>query len=93
MARASQARSRRSIPEVHHPDSKTAPAMVASHGVQARLVRVDPARECEFARLLAEYELLCREWERLVHRAIDLLGPDFQPDQPGERPLAHKVAE
>ena len=89
MARASRAGGRL-IPQAHIPASKTAPKTVASLGVQARLLRVDRAREREFAQLLARYERLCQEWDRLLREAINLLDPEFQPHPPDDGPPAHK---
>ncbi len=59
-------------------------ATVASLGVQARLVRVDPLRECEVAALISSYERLCVEWDRLLQRAVDLLGEDLRIDRTGD---------
>ena len=89
MARASRAGGRL-IPQEHIPASKTAPKTVASLGVQARLLRVDRARDREFAQLLVCYERLCQEWDRLLREAINLLGPEFQPHPPCDGPPAHK---
>ena len=77
--------------QVSHSASKAVSATVASLGVQARLVRVDPERERAFAHLVEQYECICQEWEHLVHQAIDLLGPEFQPHPPDDGPPAHKV--
>jgi hypothetical protein len=52
------------------------PATVASLGVQARLVPVDPARDQELAGLIARCDAVFREWERLVRQAVHLLGYD-----------------
>jgi hypothetical protein len=41
----------------------TAPARVASLGVQARLVPVDPAQERDLAGLLVRDDRVCREWD------------------------------
>jgi hypothetical protein len=60
------------------------PATVASRGVRARLVPVDPGREQAVADLLARYERVCREWDRLVRQAVDLLGPEFPSRRSGE---------
>ncbi|MBL0406251.1 hypothetical protein JKG68_20025 [Microvirga aerilata] len=65
------------------------PATVASLGVQARLVPIDPARDHELASLIARCDAVFREWERLVRQAVHLLGNDpaagsgrrhFEPD-------------
>jgi hypothetical protein len=79
--------------QVSHVATKAASTTVASLGVKARLVRVDPDRERAFTRLLEQYERICQEWDHLVHQAIDLLGPEFPPHPPGDGPFAHKVDE
>ena len=57
--------------------------------MQARLVPIDPVREQELAHLMARCDAVFREWERLVRRAVHLLGYDpaaglrrrrFEPD-------------
>jgi hypothetical protein len=83
----------RSGARVAQPPSQAAPPTIASLGVHARLVRVDPERERAFADLLVGYHQVCRDWERLVQQAIQLLGADFLPDQPTERPVAPTVKE
>lgn len=90
MAKASRTR-RRPPAQVSDVASRAASTTVASLGVAARLVRVDPDRERAFARLLEQYERVCQEWDHLVHHAIDLLGPEFQPHPPDDGPPAHKV--
>lgn len=90
MAKASRT-GQRPPAQVSHVASKAASRTVASLGVKARLVRVDPDRERAFARLLEQYERICREWNHLVHQAIDLLGPEFQPHPPDDGPPMHKV--
>ena len=90
MAKASRT-GRRPPAQVSHVASKAASTTVASLGVKARLVRVDTDRERAFARLLEQYERICQEWDHLVHQAVDLLGPEFQPHPPDDGPLAHKV--
>ena len=60
--------------------ARTAIPMVASLGVQARLVPTDPDREREVTCLIARYERVCCEWDRLTQRALDLLGSEFQAD-------------
>ena len=82
---------RRPPAQVSHVASGAASTTVASLGVEARLVRVDPDRERAFARLLEQYEPICQEWDHLVHQAVDLLGPEFQPNPPDDGPPAHKV--
>ena len=77
------------------PDVQTAHAeiaTVASLGVQARLVPADPEREREVACLIARYERVCREWDRLAQQALALLGPDVQRDRSEERCSARKPA-
>ena len=66
---------------------------VASLGVKARLVPMDPAREHEVACLIVRYERVCREWARLTQRALDLLGPEFQAGRFRDRPSARKRHE
>lgn len=66
---------------------------VASLGVQARLVPTDPERDREVACLIARYERVCRDWDRLVQQALALLGPEVQPDRSEERSSAHRRAE
>jgi hypothetical protein len=88
MAKASRT-GHRPPAQVSHVASKAASATVASLGVQARLVRVDPDRERAFARLLEQYEGICQEWDHLARQAINLLGPEFQPHPPGDEPLPH----
>ncbi len=46
---------------------------VASLGVQARLVRVDPDHARELADLISACEGLRQEWDRLLTRLIDRL--------------------
>jgi hypothetical protein len=46
---------------------------VASTGVQARLVPVDPRRATEIAALITSCEVLRHECERLFQQIIDLL--------------------
>jgi hypothetical protein len=58
---------------------------VASLGVQARLVRVDPNRERDIADLVASCEILRIEWERLFRRVVDLLGEELRSNR-GDRP-------
>src|SRR3954453_2289122 len=60
------------------PSDQAGAATVASLGVQARLVRVDADREREIASLIARYEAVRVEWERLIQQAVDLLGKDFR---------------
>ena len=83
----------RSGARVNEPASQAAPPTIASLGVQARLVRVDPERERAFADLLVRYHQVCRDWERLVQQAIKLLGSDSLPDQPTERSVAPSAKE
>ena len=90
MAKASRT-GRRPPAQVSHGAPKAKSTTVASLGVKARLVRADPDREHAFARLLVQYERICQEWDHLVHQAIDLLGPEFQPHPPDDGPPAHKV--
>ena len=90
MAKASRT-GRRATAQVLHVASGAASRTVASLGVEARLVRVDPDRERGFARLLEQYERICQEWDHLVHQAIDLLGPEFQPHPLGDETSAHNV--
>ncbi len=90
MAKASRT-GHRPPAQVSHVASKAASTTVASLGVKARLVRVDPDRERAFARLLEQYERICQEWDHLVRQAIDLLGPEFQPHPPDDGPPMHKV--
>ena len=92
MAKASRT-GRRATAQVLHVASGAASRTVASLGVEARLVRVDPDRERAFARLLEQYERICQEWDHLVRQAIDLLGPEFQPHPPDEGPPAQEVDE
>ncbi len=92
MAKASRT-GRRATAQVLHVASGAASRTVASLGVEARLVRVDPDRERAFARLLEQYERICQEWDHLVHQAIDLIGPEFQPHPPDEGPPAPEVDE
>jgi hypothetical protein len=68
-------------------------ATVASLGVQARLVPVDPERERDVACLIARYERVCRDWDRLVQQAIALLGSEVRPNRPREPSSARKPAE
>ncbi len=67
----------------HHAGEQDPPATVASLGVQARLVPVDPARDHELASLIARCDAVFREWERLVRRAVHLLG--YDPSARSER--------
>ncbi len=90
MAKASRT-GRRATAQVLHVASGAASRTVASLGVEARLVRVDPDRERAFARLLEQYERICQEWDHLVNQAVDLLGPEFQPHPPNDGPPMHKV--
>ena len=92
MAKASRT-GRKATAQVLHVASGAASRTVASLGVEARLVRVDPDRERAFARLLEQYERICQEWDHLVHQAVDLLGPEFQPHPPDEGPPAQEVDE
>jgi hypothetical protein len=66
---------------------------VAALGVQARLVPVTEDREQAFAALLVRYQQVCREWDRLVRQALDLLGPDFPSDQSDSGPSVFKQEE
>ncbi len=90
MAKASRT-GRRATAQVLHVASGATSRTVASLGVEARLVRVDPDRERAFARLLEQYERICQEWDHLVNQAVDLLGPEFQPHPPNDGPPMHKV--
>lgn len=92
MAKASRT-GRRATAQVLHVASGAASRTVASLGVEARLVRLDPDRERAFARLLEQYERICQEWDHLVHQAVDLIGPEFQPHPPDEGPPAQEVDE
>ncbi|MBM6583348.1 hypothetical protein ILT44_24400 [Microvirga sp. BT689] len=74
MSRASRTRGRTTGGNGAGPDPRTSPATVASLGVQARLVPVDPARDQELAHLIARCSAVFREWERLVRQAVHLLG-------------------
>ncbi len=67
----------------HHPKRRTADKRgndcrdiptVASLGIQARLIPIHADQEREIADLIQSYERLRVEWERLFHRAMDLLG-------------------
>jgi len=71
----------------------TSPMTVASLGVQARVVPVDPGREQAVADLLVRYERVCREWDRLVQQAVALLGPEFPSQRAAEETSAHTGEE
>lgn len=66
---------------------------VASLGVQARLVPTGPEREREVSCLIARYERVCRDWDRLVQQALALLGSDVKPDRSGGRSSTHRRGE
>ncbi len=66
---------------------------VASLGIQARLVAADSERDREVACLIARYERVCREWDRLMQQALALLGSEVYPNPPGEPSSARKPAE
>jgi hypothetical protein len=61
-----------------------------SLGVRARVVPVDPGREQAVADLLVRFERVCREWDRLVREAVDLLGPEFLSRRSGGESPAGK---
>jgi hypothetical protein len=88
MAKAPRERRRNSQSAGDHPASHTQPEMVASLGLQARLVPAGPEREYELACLLVRFERVCRDWERLVQQAIALLGPELQPNRTVDRTTA-----
>ncbi len=55
-------------------------ATVASLGVQARLVRVDPDHVRDLADLIVASESLRQEWDRLLTRLIDRLREEARND-------------
>jgi hypothetical protein len=67
--------------------------MVASLGVQARLVPSGPEREHEMACLITGYQRVCHESDRLVQQAIALLGSEVHPSRPKEQSSARAPAE
>lgn len=90
MTKASQTRRRKAGTQS---SALTSPMTVASLGVRARVVPVDPERERALANLLVRYERVCREWGRLVQQAADLLGPEFPARRSGEESSASKGKE
>jgi hypothetical protein len=90
MTKASQPSSRKARVQTRR---LAAPATVASLGVRARMVPVDPGREQAVSDLLVRYERVCREWDRLVREAVDLLGPEFPLHQSGDETRARKGTE
>ncbi|WP_201863926.1 hypothetical protein [Microvirga soli] len=73
--------------------TRAEPLTVASLAVQARLVPVAEDREQAFAALLVRYQNVCREWDRLVQQAVDLLGPDIPSDRSSSGPSVFKHEE
>lgn len=58
-----------------------APATVASLGVRARLVRVDPKRERTLTDLIAACARLRQEWDRLLTQMVDRLHDEERDDR------------
>jgi hypothetical protein len=88
MAKASWERRRKKQSDQDREAAGSPPATVASLGVQARLVPVDP--EHEVACLIARHQRLCCEWDRLAQQSIALLGPEVRPDPSREPSSARK---
>ncbi len=61
-------------------------ASVASLGVQARLVRVDPDRVSDLAELITACESLRQQWDRLLLRLINRLQGEVRDDYVDRRP-------
>ena len=61
-------------------------ASVASLGVQARLVRVDPDRVSDLAELITACESWRQQWDRLLLRLINRLQEEVRDDYVDRRP-------
>jgi len=72
------------------PDKARA-ATVASLGVRARLVPVEPECAPNLADLLARYDALCQAWQHLARQACTLLGQKVSSGRCAQTPRATKM--
>jgi hypothetical protein len=92
MTKAPQERRRKALSNHDREAACPQAGTVASLGIQARLVPAVPERDREVACLIARYERVYRDLDRVVQQALALLGPEVQPNRSGERSPARRRA-